>query len=396
MVRRADPSGTRSLPMGHHRPADVVVVVGALLLLGALGISLPAGRGGLPGPASGRGPVAAGGSLCTTLTTNATLQGWAKDYYSNSTISPSESVAVAEVAQDWGTVCTSSAFQTAYAQPTAPAFGARVYEGDQNWSPAHVLSSSVFVEFTLSWNESCPSGPGYPSGYACNFRDSWTGNLTTNSLVGPVDLALSTRLAACTFGLTNSSIVFAVDAFYPNASLHPDRSAAEQAARTVWGEVCTSLPFYTNYTAHGDPPVSLGESAASPPGESASNGSSGASASGYLHLELTFDFAWEGPCPTGTSFAANSNCSFDAEWSANLSNGTWRGPGISTEEIQTGWPGGVPPFENPPVAENNATNPVYLGAVLGAAVVLFGSLLLLEAGRPPRRPPPTTPVGPPR
>jgi hypothetical protein len=376
------------------RTLGLILTAAVLILIASVAGLVPGSPNTRTLTEPGSGPVPEGGSICNTITTNATLQGWARDYYPNSTISPSESVAVSEVAQDWGSVCTSSVFGITFEQGVGPAFGVRVYEGDENWSPTHVLSASLFVEFTLSWNASCPAGPGCPGGYSCNFQDRWTGNLTTNSLVGPVERALSTRVAGCTFALTNASVVFAVDAFYPNESLHPNRSEAQQVAQTVWGEICTSLPFYQNYSAHAEPSVTLGESTGNAPCPGGPNSSSCSPATGYAALELTFDLGWQGACPAGGPQVVTANCSFDADWTANLSSGSWGGPYISVVG-NDGTPTGLGNLTYPlGVPGPGSTSPLALGAVLGAAVVMFGGLLLLETGRAPRRPPPPSSHGP--
>ncbi|MCI4362031.1 MAG: hypothetical protein L3J77_02410 [Thermoplasmata archaeon] len=359
----------------------VLGVLGLLILAGAATLVL--GAATPPVPAAVSTQLRAGGSsLCSTLTTNASLLALVAAKYPTSSLDPSEQTANASVTQIWGEVCTSSILVTAEAQQSNVSFGTSVYIGDSNGSGNRVYSGSLFVGFSASWEAACPTAsPPYPSGFACHSRVSWTGNLSTAALAGPVVSVVSDRLAPCTLVETNASLVGAVDGFYPDASLRPNESAANHTIQVIWGQLCSSLAFYEAYVAYGDSAFGLSQ-------WSSGGGLSNESSSLTLTLFVGFDFMWHASCPAGgAEYPVGYDCEYDESWTANVSSGNWTGP--NTTAISDNGLGGVPPCtgcEQP--ASSVSLTPWLL--VLGAVVVVAAAAVVLFAyrnrtGGPPGR-----------
>lgn len=355
------------------------------MVVGTLGILLVASLSASPSGAGARGtpgPMWAalrpgGSSLCTTLTTNASLEGLVAAHYPNSSLDPSQATANATISQIWGTICNSLTLLDAEDQSSNVSFGRSVFVGDSNGSVGLVTSGSLFVQFTVAWTAACPTGSiRYPTGYPCDFSDLWTGNLTTAAIDGPVVAILSERYAGCTLLATNASLVIAVDGFYPNAALHPSEAVAAQVVQVVWGDVCSSLAFYQAYAAH--PGISLGLQWGGGPGPNESS-------LGNQTLSVYFVFEWPASCPSGDpTYPAGSTCEFDEVWSANLASGKWTGPVTTVRpEISSG--PGPGPFVDSSVTGFPANLLLGLGivvAIAAAAVSLAWSRI--ERRRPPR------------
>ncbi|MCI4333168.1 MAG: hypothetical protein L3K01_05525 [Thermoplasmata archaeon] len=354
------------------------------MVVGTLGILLVASLSASPSGAGARGIPGAlssalrpsGSSLCTTLTTNASLEGRVAAHYPNASLEPSEATANASVSQIWATICTSLTLLDAEDQSSNVSFASSVFIGDSNGSGGFVTSGSLFVQISVAWTAACPTGSTrYPTGYPCDFSDRWTGNLTTAAIAGPVVEILSERYAGCTVLATNASLVVAVDGLYPDPALHPTEAVAAQVVQVVWGDVCSSLAFYQAYAAH--PGISLGLQWGGGPGPNESS-------LGNQTLSVYFVFEWAASCPSGSpNYPAGSDCAFDEVWSANLASGNWTGPVTTVRpETSSGWgPGGIP--------DSSITGfPANLLLVLGLVVAVAAAAVSMAWSRIERRRPP--------
>jgi hypothetical protein len=380
---RRSPSAHRSAANSGSRDAAHWMVLGVLGIL--LSASLAAGAPvGVPRGVPSSQPAglqSSGSSLCSTLTTNASLRELVNTTYPNTSLEPSEATANASIGQIWGTVCTSSTLDQVEAQSVNVSFQSSVYIGDSNGSNGLVTSGSLFVRFSVRWVTTCPAGSAnYPTGFLCRYSDTWTGNLTTAAIIGPVVSILSVRYAGCTLLEANASLVVAMHDYYPNAALHPTEAVAEQTIQIVWGEICSSMPFYQAQVAH--PGLSLGLS-----GEVSGGGADpNRTTSPNQTLFILFDFNWQVVCPSGPpAYPAGVDCSYDESWSANLATGNWTGPTTSVRPVIGH--GGLPaPLGHPPSSNVGLTT--YLLLLLGAAVGLGVAGLVFAWSRPKGREPP--------
>lgn len=121
-------------------------------------------------------------------------------------------------------------------------------------------------------------------------------------------------VAPCASVLSNSTLLGAVDRFYqyPNGSLLPSRSTAENSTLDTWSAICGSSAFATAYENTTNRTL----------GVSVAVGDQNRTASGELigSLFATFSLTGAVTCPVGVSgFPSGYPCSEADTWMANLS-----------------------------------------------------------------------------
>jgi len=132
---------------------------------------------------------------------------------------------------------------------------------------------------------------------------------------------------SCSGLVTGATLTSLVSQYYPNSSLLPSESQAEQAVTTSWNDLCGSAAFqqaassaaggwfeYTsrmqdkNWTASGELVGSL-----------------------FVYFELT----WNASCPSGgTVYPAGYGCQFNDAWQANLTDQSVTGPAVTITSLR--------------------------------------------------------------
>ncbi|HEY6238622.1 MAG TPA: hypothetical protein VIZ68_05505 [Thermoplasmata archaeon] len=341
----------------------VLLVAGCSLLSAILPVGAAAGpvapsvgstRGGTGVPA---GPVS-----CSALVDGSTLTALVSQYYPNGSLLPSESQAEQAVVTTWNDVCGSTEFDQALAAAAGGWFEYTSRMQDKNRTASGGLVGSLFVDFTLTWNASCPSGgSGYVTGYGCQFKDVWQANLTDQSVTGPAVTITSLRFVPCDTPDANGTAVGSVQEFFPSPGTAPNESVAVQEVQVMWGAICTSSTFY-GIAASLEMPQALSFSTwRADAGPNAT-----LDPSGHLYFEWSL-FTGDRPCPSENgSYANGLTCSYSESWTADLTADTYSGPSLS------GYPLGSGAVESPPGAGNLPTTqwiPVVVGvSVVGGAV----------------------------
>jgi len=344
----------------------LVLVVAICTLLTAL---LPAGGATTPvaasfGSTNGGTQVPNGPVSCDGLVSGTTLIALVAQYYPNASLLPSEDQAEAAVTTLWNTLCASATFQSALSFAVGGWFEYSSDMQDKNRTASGDLVGSLFVDFELTWNASCPSmGPGFPEGFGCQFQDTWQANLTAQSVLGPAVKITSLRFVPCDTPDANNTAVGSVEGFYPAPGTSPNESVAVQEVQAIWGAVCTSAAYY-DLAAPLDMPQALSFST-----WRATPGLNGTlSTSGHLYFEWSL-FLGDRPCASENDSALSGlNCSYSESWTADLTTDTYSGPAASSFPLFGGTVR-IPPYQG-----NNTTPPwgpvaVAFGAFSGVIVV---------------------------
>jgi hypothetical protein len=345
-----------------------IILVAACTLLSPL-VPAAAGTPSLtPAFGSSRGGVGVpnGPVTCSELVTEATLTGLVSQYYPNASLLPSESQAEQAVNSAWNALCGSATFQGALSSAAGGWFAYIASMQDKNWTASGALVGSLFVDFELTWNASCPSGgAGYPAGHGCQFDDLWQANLTTQAVTGPAVTITSLRFAPCDTPHANETAVGSVEGFFPDPGTAPNESVAVQEVQTIWGEICTSSTYY-QIAAPLPMPQALGFSTWR--GSGGPNGTLGAS--GHLFFEWTL-FTGNGPCPAHNGSATEGvTCSYSESWTADLTLDTYSGPTNSSFPNLGGAPLASSPTNSTDGWVTTATGFGLLGSVVAVAVLV--------------------------
>jgi hypothetical protein len=334
-------------------------VLGAMLpagaAAGAIAPSYGSTRGGTGVP---NGPVS-----CSELVNGTTLAGLVSQYYPNGSLLPTESQAEQAVNTTWSSLCGSTPFQQAVSSAAGGWFEFISSMQDKNRTSSGDLVGSLFVDFELTWNASCPSnGGGYLPGYGCQFNDVWQANLTDQSVAGPAITITSQRFVPCNTPDANATAVSSVQGFFPDPGTSPNESAAVQEVQTIWGAICTSSSYYA-IAASLDVPQVLSFST----WRATTGANSTLSTAGDLYFEWTLSTG-DGPCPSQNGSASNGQiCSYSESWTADLTLDTYTGPASSG---YSGLGSGPPP--GPESAGTNLSTP-WIPAVVG--FVAFGGVV---------------------
>ena len=348
-------------------PATLAVLVAGCSLLGAL---LPVGAIAGPfDPAFGsthggtgvpRGPV-----TCSELVTDTTLTELVSQYYPNDSLLPSENQAEQAVTVVWNDLCGSTTFQQALTSAGGGWFEYASQMQDKNWTDSGLLVGSLFIDFELTWNASCPSGgTGYPAGYGCQFKEAWQTNLTEQSVTGPKVTITSLRLVPCVTPDANETAVRAVGSFFPSPGTAPNQSLAVQEVQAIWGAICTSASYYDLAAPLVFPQALTFSAWRATPGSNSSLGTSD-----HLYFEWSLVMG-DLPCPAENGSSSNGlTCSYWESWTGDLTSDTYSGPSASA------FPNlGGPSVGAPQVHGNNligSWDPTLLGFfALGSVIVV--------------------------
>jgi hypothetical protein len=365
-------------PRARPGAATLVLLVAACSLLSVL---LPVGtvaasvspsygstRGGTQVP---NGPVS-----CSDLVTGATLTGLVDQYYPNASLLPSQTQAEHAVTSTWSQLCNSTAFQQVLSSAKGGWFEFISIMQDKNRTSTGDLVGSLFVDFQLTWNASCPSGGAvYPAGYGCQFQDVWQANMTEASVTGPAVTITSARFVPCDTPDANETAVGSVEGFFPDPGTLPNESLAIQEVQTIWGSICSSSSFY-DLAVTLDLPQDLSFST----WRATIGPNATLSTTGHLYFQWSL---WMGdrPCPTQNGSDSNGlSCSYQESWTADLTLNTFSGPSVSS----------FPNFGGPPGAQQTAGNdltgqwdPTLIGLGLLSGVVVVAVLVgVVERRRP--------------
>jgi hypothetical protein len=357
-------------PRARPRAAPLVILVVACSLLSAL---IPAGAAAdriTPSFGSTRGGtgVPNGSVSCSELVTGATLSGLVAQYYPNASLLPSESQAEQAVNTTWNDLCGSIPFQQAVSSAGGGWFEYISLMQDKNRTASGDLVGSLFVDFDLTWNASCPSGgTGYPAGYGCQFNDAWQANLTDQSVTGPAVNITSLRLVACDTPDANETAAGSVEGFFPDAGTSPNESVAIQEVQAIWWAICSSATYYGLAASLDLPQVLSFSTWRATTGPNAT-----LSTSGPLYFEWSL-FTGDRSCPSENgSSSSGAECSYYESWTADLTQDTYAGPTVSSYPILGGPPGTPQATENGQYASGI---PTILGFCAFGGVVVVAVLV---------------------
>jgi hypothetical protein len=355
------------LPRVRPVAATLVLLVAVSSLLGALPPAGAASGSVTPSFGSTRGGtgVPNGPVSCSELVTGPTLGALVSQYYPNGSLLPSESQAVQAVNATWNALCGSATFQQALASAAGGWFEYTSRMQDKNRSASGDLVGSLFVDFQLTWNASCPSGgAGYPMGFGCQFNDVWQANLTDQSVTGPAVSATSLRFVPCDTPNANETAVGSVEGFFPAPGTAPNESVAVQEVQTIWGAICTSSTYYDLAA-----PLNMPQALSFSTWRATAGSNATLSPSGNLYFEWRL-FTGNGPCPSENgSSSIGTTCSYSESWTADLTLDTFTGPSNSSSPGLGGSPAPAPSGSN-----NNAGvswSPTMIGLGLLGGVVGF-------------------------
>jgi hypothetical protein len=350
---------------------SLVLLVAVCSLLGVLLPTAAAAGSAAPSFGSTRGGtgVPNGTVSCSGLVTGATLTSLVSQYYPNGSLLPSESQADQAVTTTWNDLCGSAAFQQALSSARGGWFEYISLMQDKNWTASGQLVGSLFVDFELTWNATCPSGgSGFPAGFGCQFKDVWQANLTVQSVAGPAATITSLRFVPCETPDANVTAVGSVEGFFPDPGTAPNESVAVQEVQTIWGAICTSSTYYS-VAASLDLPQALSFST----WRATTGPNSSLNSSGHLYFEWSL-FTGDGPCPSQNGSGSNGlTCSYSESWRADLTMDTYTGPSASSSPYL----GSGAPQAPSGVASNQSTSwlPIAVGYCAFGSVVVAAVLV---------------------
>jgi hypothetical protein len=335
---------------------------------GAVAPSFGSTRGGTAVP---NGPVS-----CGALVSGPTLTGLVSQYYPNASLLPSESQAEQSVSASWNGLCASGTFQQVLSASRGGWFEYISLMQDKNRTASGDLVGSLFVDFQLMWNASCPSGGAdYPAGAGCQLNDVWQANLTDPSVTGPATTVTSLRFVPCDTPDANATAVSSVEGFFPDPGVAPNESVAVQEVQAIWGTICTSSAYYALAAPLDLPQVLSFSTWRATTGPNATLGTSG---------DLYFEWSlWTGDracSPLNGSSSNGLDCSYYESWTADLTQDTFSGPSA------TSYPdlGGTAAAPSGAGDDPNASwLPITLGfGALSGVVVVATVVAVLDRRRP--------------
>jgi hypothetical protein len=131
----------------------------------------------------------------------------------------------------------------------------------------------------------------------------------------------------CSELVTGATLAGLVAQYYPNASLLPSESGAEQAVNTTWNSLCGSTPFQQAVSSAAGGWFAY-ISRMQDKNWTASGGLVG---SLFVYFELT----WNASCPSGgIGYPAGFECQYNDVWQSNLTDQAVTGPSATISSLR--------------------------------------------------------------